>query len=239
MSMPGKVVLFCALTLVFTFLLGDVQPMVGMPAGVVILPQLAPGLAAWLTISLLEDSDLRIRLFRRQQFWRFAAAGLLPWLITILEQFFFSVVVGSPGQGAGLREFAFPVFLWVAVGALAEELGWRGYLQPLLRSRLSPWSTSLLVGILWGLWHLGNYQQGILYLALFLLSTVSYSVVITWLMEPEGVHLVIPWLVHLGINAGFLVFDDRLGGTQFMLIHSMLWAAAAGGLVLMRRKVPR
>ena len=70
----------------------------------------------------------------------------------------------------------------------------------------------------------------------FVLSTISYSVVIIWLMEPEGGNLLIPWLVHIGVNFGFLIFDSQLTEVRFMLIHTLLWSAGAGLLFLVRRK---
>ena len=38
--------------------------------------------------------------------------------------------------------------------ALGEEIGWRGYLYPVLRERFSLLQTHLLVGLIWSLWHL-------------------------------------------------------------------------------------
>ena len=37
---------------------------------------------------------------------------------------------------------------------LGEELGWRGFLLPRLAARQGPLRASLVVGLLWGLWHL-------------------------------------------------------------------------------------
>jgi len=39
------------------------------------------------------------------------------------------------------------------LGALGEEVGWRGFLVPALATRLSFTQTSLATGIIWGLWH--------------------------------------------------------------------------------------
>jgi membrane protease YdiL (CAAX protease family) len=43
--------------------------------------------------------------------------------------------------------------LQLVAGPLAEEFGWRGYLQPRLRRRLTPARTSAVLGTLWALWH--------------------------------------------------------------------------------------
>lgn len=44
------------------------------------------------------------------------------------------------------------VFTFLA-GPVAEEFGWRGYLQPRLRARHGRLATTVILGAAWGLWH--------------------------------------------------------------------------------------
>lgn len=46
-----------------------------------------------------------------------------------------------------------------AVAAFGEELGWRGYLQHYLKG-LGFWRSSLLIGMIWGIWHAPFIIQG-------------------------------------------------------------------------------
>ncbi|WP_102124711.1 CPBP family intramembrane glutamic endopeptidase [Deinococcus planocerae] len=39
-------------------------------------------------------------------------------------------------------------------GPLGEELGWRGWVWPILRGHLGPLGSSVVLGLLWALWHL-------------------------------------------------------------------------------------
>ena len=47
---------------------------------------------------------------------------------------------------------SFPALL--ILGPLSEELGWRGYAQERLQTSFNPILSSLIVGVIWGLWHL-------------------------------------------------------------------------------------
>ena len=61
----------------------------------------------------------------------------------------------------------------IVVGALGEEVGWRGYLHQRLDPALAPLVSSALVGVLWGTWHVGLWANGPVYMAC--LVAVSYT----------------------------------------------------------------
>jgi membrane protease YdiL (CAAX protease family) len=99
-----------------------------------------------------------------------------------------------------------PVFLYVLVLSVAgEETGWRGYALPRLQERWGPLRASLVIGFVWGCWHLplfwmpGNFHTGIP-LGLFILQDVALSVVLTWLFNATGGSLLIVHLFHAASN---------------------------------------
>lgn len=77
--------------------------------------------------------------------------------------------------------------------ALGEEIGWRGFLFPRLRSRFSFAMASLLSGLIWSAWHYALIVQGGyleapdmplgVTLGLFTIGTVGTSFVYGWLRE--------------------------------------------------------
>jgi membrane protease YdiL (CAAX protease family) len=125
-------------------------------------------------------------------------------------------------------------------GAMGEELGWRGYLLKELHKRHSLFMSGLLVGIVWGFWHIPLWiisgYSGIslvLYVAYFLVSIVSTSLVITVFYSRQW-NLLIPIWIHFLFN-----FVLRL---VIMDIHPLLgwtslgYAVFAFILIMIERK---
>lgn len=125
------------------------------------------------------------------------AAGTVAGLIggAATGQSTFDVHAG----GDALTSYGSPIaflLVYLVVGPLSEEPGWRGYLLPRLRIRLTPLKVGLLFGPVWAIWHLPlflirgtyQYQQGILTLggAMFLISTVGLTVALSFAYEKLG-----------------------------------------------------
>ncbi len=84
---------------------------------------------------------------------------------------------------------AIPYFLlMLIIGGGQEEFGWRGYAQEPLQKRMGVIPASLLIGFVWGLWHLplwvmpGDGHSTYPYIA-FLIMTTSISVIYAWLFN--------------------------------------------------------
>lgn len=82
-----------------------------------------------------------------------------------------------------------PSFLpLILIGPLSEELGWRGYAQTRLQTRWNPLVASLVVGMVWALWHLplfymlgtSQHELNIPFLGFFC-GVTAMSVLFAWL----------------------------------------------------------
>lgn len=92
------------------------------------------------------------------------------------------------------------------LGGGQEEFGWRGYAQAPLQHRLGFVPGSLVLGVIWGLWHLPLWYmpgEGHAFypFSAFVLYTASLSLIMGWLFEASGNKLIIPWLYHAMSNA--------------------------------------
>lgn len=98
----------------------------------------------------------------------------------------------------------------VAVLIIGEEVGWRGFLLPYLLQRYSPGNCSLIVGIVWAVWHLPNFlipsypHYGLPFFA-FTLMTIAFSMLFTWFHLKTDGSLVIAIIFHAALNLVSLV----------------------------------
>lgn len=115
------------------------------------------------------------------------------------------------------------------IGACAEEIGWRCYLQPLLRTRFGPLTASVLVGTAWGLWHVPVLTQEPAYAAGFLTATIAMSVILGLALERvRGNRLLLAGGFHTLVNLGMLyVTDETSPATAPMAFFGAACLAAA------------
>ena len=90
-------------------------------------------------------------------------------------------------------------------GPLGEEFGWRGYALPNLQKRYGWRIASLILGIVWGAWHLplfyiANTSQQHVPVVLFMVSTVAMSVLFAWLANRTDGSLIPAILFHTAVN---------------------------------------
>jgi uncharacterized protein len=127
-------------------------------------------------------------------------------------------------------------------GPLGEEIGWRGYALPQLLRAHSPFKASVLLGLVWGVWHAPLYaiagtgqnemlRNGgsfpFLFVA-FVIWTIGLSVLFTWLYKLAQGNLLVVILFHAAVNtAVFLpVFFGVQSGMVPMLNAGLTWVAA-------------
>jgi membrane protease YdiL (CAAX protease family) len=140
--------------------------------------------------------------------------------VVILGPAVFSLVVAglyvllggswSAAAPAALREgplMMLPLFLVILTltDGLGEELAWRGFALPQLLTRHNALVASLILGVLWGLWHLPLvwtegaplYQQPVW---LFLLDITAKSVLFTWVFLHTRGSVLLAILFHGATN---------------------------------------
>lgn len=102
-------------------------------------------------------------------------------------------------------------------GPLGEEFGWRGYALPSLTALWGWRWAAVLIGVVWGLWHLPLFwmpgtAQGELPMGLFLASTVALSVVFARLSVNTQLSVLPAILLHGVINWSSMVLPITPAG---------------------------
>jgi membrane protease YdiL (CAAX protease family) len=228
---PLNLFLLLTFTLFFVgFAITGILISVGSPDYLVVLAQILMAWTPTVAFAIIHRKADPDRSFWRYVADRFAApirllpllaSILIPVVATMVVWIAFSVVSGKPllnlVANLSLGSFLFILLDSLIRGPLGEELGWRGYLQLELNKRFSLLKSSLIVGLIWGLWHLPLWFvsgfEGVnllLYILFFMVGLVSFSVIIGYIYSRGG-NLLYAILLHLMLNvAGRLLEVDEL-----------------------------
>ncbi|MDS0474554.1 type II CAAX endopeptidase family protein [Natrinema sp. 1APR25-10V2] len=120
------------------------------------------------------------------------------------------VALGGP---IDLNSFPFPgIYLFVLVwgtiwGGGQEDLGWRGFMLPLLQDKYSALVSSLIVGVSWAAWHLPLFLNAatthgawpLSQQLIWIVSILSGAIIWTWMYNSTGSVLAVA-VIHAGIN---------------------------------------
>lgn len=215
-----------------------VQPATGLPLEVVQLTQFGPALAVAVAAVLWPS---RTRGLLTGSVPGAAVTGVaVPWLALLATAPV--VILLSAGPYALLTTTAHATdaptlhhpFLLIALaqlaGACGEEVGWRCFLQPLLRTRFRPLTASVTVGVVWGLWHVQVLAASPAYAAGFLLATTAMSVVLGLALDQARgfVRLLCAGAFHALVNLGMLGFmDEESGRAAPMVLFGLACTAVA------------
>jgi uncharacterized protein len=182
-----------------------------------------PPLAALLVTGLVEGRDGTHAFLRRWVQWRVGArwyvlalVGLpaLGLLVGLLSRDWSERFAGS-GPSMAMTYLATLSFLLV-LGGGQEEPGWRGFALPRMQEHMGPLAASVVLGVLWGLWHLpvfilvpgyNSAGAGVASIAGSVLvftavGAVGQSLLLTWLFNHTGGSVLLAVLAHASLNAG-------------------------------------
>jgi uncharacterized protein len=231
-----RVVGFYGIGFALTIILSITQRISGIDAGKIVLPQFGPGLAALVMLVLFRRDGWKPALSHHGiPFPKYLGALGIPILASAIlfamcNWFVRPLSVTLPDTAS------FAVMLGgMLLGAFGEELGWRGYLQNLLDKRANGFIAFLVVGILWGCWHVGNYPNGPMYMLYFVLFTIGCSGVMAWLLRGTNYNVVVATLFHCSVNAGFYLLKDAMTDLRMIALIGIVWAGAAAVLVVFNR----
>ncbi|MCG6907684.1 MAG: CPBP family intramembrane metalloprotease [Desulfobacteraceae bacterium] len=165
------------------------------------------------------------RFLRRALLWRCGAA----WYVFLIIGIPLIFISGSALRGNLFAEpfpFASLQALLVALGLAAikgpvEEFGWRGLALPLLQRKFAPIWAGLILGAIWGLWHLpafllGGTQQSEWSFTAFFAGCLAISVIATALFNRSHGSILLSAFFHFSLMNP--IFPDAQPYDTYLLI---------------------
>jgi CAAX protease family protein len=126
------------------------------------------------------------------------------------------------------------LFLIFFISALGEELGWSGYALDPMQLRWSALVASLVLGVVWAIYHLVALVQAhrsVEWIAWWSLGTVAARIIIVWLYNNTGRSVFVAALFHTTINVTWQAFpihgsfyDPRVTGILMVGVATIVVA---------------
>jgi membrane protease YdiL (CAAX protease family) len=212
-----------------------------------------PSIAGLVTTALVDGRaglrDLLARLLR----WRVGAGWWAAALLTgpvLVAAVLFGLSLYSPDFTPGVLTTDDRIGLLILGlgggligGGLLEELGWTGFAVPTLRQRYGTLATGLIVGVLWGVWHLliafwasrglageaplGEFIAG--FVAFYFVALPAYRVLLVWCYD-RTTSLLLVMLMHAMLSAGTIILQPIAAHGHFtwnLLLGLALWGVVA------------
>ncbi len=108
------------------------------------------------------------------------------------------------------------------LGGGQEEFGWRGFLLPKLLNKFNPFISSIVIGLIWYIWHIPLYfikasPQANLPFGWYLLNILALSMILTFLQNKIGNKSIIPAVIlHGGVNISQNYFNINAANAYYL-----------------------
>jgi len=196
-----------------------------LPAGLIMVAATSSSLSALIITGIIEGTSGVKRLVNQLriwkvgiQYWAFALLILPP---TVIIGFYLNPYFGGETITMNMQPIAMIVpmlIMFFITAGLGEEIGWTGFLTPRLQSRYSALVSSIIRGVMWGLWHLSLFiysgldhpslsdfpyagwvaQKGFVVAmgALILINQIPWSIFYTWMYNNTKGSILFPAILH-------------------------------------------
>jgi len=189
----------------------------------------APAIAAFVLVLCYTGVSGLIRFLSRVLLWRCSWA----WYAFLIVGIPLVFLAGAAMRGTLLTDpFPFATLpsmlialVMAAIKGPVEEFGWRGLALPLLQRKLAPIGAGLVLGVIWGLWHLPAFllsgtQQSQWAVAPFFVGCIALSVIVTPLFNASRGSILLTALFH------FTVMNPVLPAAEPYDTYSLVVVAA-------------
>ncbi len=230
----------------FTFpsVLGGTQ-MLGVLPGA----YLGPILAAFIVTAVADGREGVRRWLGRMTKWRVSWVWYLVAGVGVPAAIIITGVAMSDGDvhmpsTIVLVAYLPSLLIQMVTTGLAEEPGWRDFALPRMQRKFGPLGGTLILGPLWGLWHIplffsewGGWPDVTwMRVGEFVAFCIAFSVVVTWVFNRTGQSLPLVMLLHVSVNNFMsVVYSDMFPSlaSAEQASHVTLLAGTTAALVVL------
>jgi CAAX protease family protein len=176
--------------------------------------------------------ELRARItgWRSPARW-YAIAFLTPFLVAAAARVALAIAGAAPIGFGSISAIEGVIFVLV----IGEEIGWRGFLQPRLRTRLGIGAAGIAVGVLWTLWHVVLYlvpEVRVVDFAVFAWWVIPMAVVIGAIAEGAGFSVLVATVMHGAANIAAPIVLPDVDRTWTLIVTGAIYGVIAVGIVV-------
>jgi uncharacterized protein len=163
-----------------------------------------------LSAGMLFTSAFRFRLIPNA-WWAVMALGIMPVAFALTAGMVWVSGTVLPPLHLLPLSAILPAFALFFIGAVGEELGWQGYAYRALTKHQSALTAALIIGVVWGLWHvipfalMGRSAGWIIWQSV---GMVLLRIIIVWLVVNAGHSILIAVLFHMMSNSVWGMFPN-------------------------------
>lgn len=177
---------------------------------------LLPGLFAIL-ITAISRGQIGVKCFLRDTRYKKENTGwylfalFAPFLFCLLSFIIYSFIENTKFITPTFNDphlYLFE-FIFIVIGSYGEEIGWRGFMLPQLQKRHSLLVSSLIIGLVWGIWHL-KLMFGVPVFFVYLFLVMELSFVFSWITKKTSNNILAAIILHSSFNASALFFYSNI-----------------------------
>ena len=216
---------------------------------------LSPAIVAIITVFASKDEKLKadfkrkiLNFYKLKPKYIFAAVIVFTLIVScsiLLSTFWgeslsqFSFTEGFSFSGAGIGS----AFLTILLASVLEEVGWRGYGEDAIAQYCSWFKESIIFGFVWALWHLPLFfipdtyhfeirEMNVLYMLNFLISTIPFGFLTTWVYVKNNRSMLSCIIFHLFVN----FMQEKIALTQTTKCVETIFVIIAAVIIVFTNK---
>lgn len=194
--------------------------LIKIKTSILVIGAFGPAMGAFVSLYTINGKPAVINFIKSFLFLNF---GLKAWLAIILICGFSSFIAwivpelfGEKRLWYGFKNiYLLPlnILIMTFLGGGQEEIGWRGFIMPLLETQYGLIIGSLILGIIWAIWHIplwfipGTSQSYMNFLP-FVFGCIGMSYIFSWVIAESGNRLLSGLIVHGIFNSIPSVFPS-------------------------------